>query len=219
MDSDPLFQRKLVQSRATNGTMTEKNLIDREEAARITRYLDLKAPARRADIAFAFGSARSAPTHVAAKLFLEGIVDYIVLTGGRNRQSGEIEADKHLPILRQKGIPPERIILENRSTNTMENVCFARALIEKRLNMDHVNAIVAVSKWYHSRRAVMTLKRFLPQGISYFTSTYQLRFIRRNDWWQNETGRRYVMKEWYNIPLYLKKGHLSDVQQKNGAYV
>jgi hypothetical protein len=73
--------------------------------------------------------------------------------------------------------------------------------------------------WYYSRRAVMTLKRFLPPGIRYFTVTYELHNIRRDNWWLNDVGRHYVLKEWNCIPRYLQKGDLALIQPENGAFV
>jgi hypothetical protein len=73
--------------------------------------------------------------------------------------------------------------------------------------------------WYHSRRAVMTLKRFLPPNIRYFTVTYELHNIRRDNWWLNDVGRHYILKEWHCIPRYLQKGDLGLIQPENGAFV
>ncbi len=56
-------------------------LIEREEADRIARYLDLHAPPRRADLAFVFGTRLPEPANLAANLFGRDLVEYVVLTG------------------------------------------------------------------------------------------------------------------------------------------
>jgi uncharacterized SAM-binding protein YcdF (DUF218 family) len=194
-------------------------LSDQTEIRRITRYLDIQATPKHADVAFVFGSASNIPAQIAASLYQEGIVDYIVLTGGINRESGKPEAEKHLRVLIAEGIPDHKIIFESKSTNTKENVCLAREVMAEKLDLARIKLVVAVGKWYHSRRAVMTLKRFLPPGIRYFTVTYELHNIRRDNWWLNDVGRHYVLKEWNCIPRYLQKGDLALIQPENGPFV
>ena len=101
----------------------------------------------------------------------------------------------------------------------MENVCFARQEMEKKLDLTLIKSVVAIAKWYHSRRVVMTLKRFLPTDIRYFTTTYEFHNIRRDNWWLSNIGIHYVLKEWNCIPRYLKQGNLATIQRENGAFV
>jgi len=190
-----------------------------KEVARITRSLDIQAVPEHADVAFVFGSMSNTPAQIAARLYQDGVVDHIVLTGGINRESGKLEAENRLRVLSAEGIPDQKIIFESKSTNTMENVCFAREVMAEKLDLARIKSVVAVAKWYHSRRAVMTLKRFLPPGIRYFTVTYELPNIRRDNWWLNDIGRHYVLKEWNCIPRYLQQGDLALIQQENGAFV
>jgi uncharacterized SAM-binding protein YcdF (DUF218 family) len=194
-------------------------LSDQKEITRITRYLDIQATPEHADVAFVFGSMSTIPAQIAASLYQEEIVDQIVLTGGINRKSGKPEAENHLRILLAEGIPDHRIIFESKSSNTMENVRFAHEVMAEKLDLALIKSVVAVAKWYHSRRAVMTLKRFLPPNIRYFTVTYELHNIRRDNWWLNDVGRHYVLKEWNCIPRYLQKGDLYLIQPENGAFV
>jgi hypothetical protein len=51
-------------------------------------------------------------------LYRQQRVSYIVLTSGINAQTGENEADAHYSFLTAMGIPADKIVLENRSTNT-----------------------------------------------------------------------------------------------------
>jgi uncharacterized SAM-binding protein YcdF (DUF218 family) len=194
-------------------------LSDQIEIRRITRYLDIQATPKQADIAFVFGSASNIPAQIAAMVYQEGIVDHIVLTGGINRESGKPEAEKHLRVLLAQGIPHDKIIVEGKSTNTKENVRLARGVMAEKLDLARIKSVVAVAKWYHSRRAVMTLKRFLPPNIRYFTVTYELPHIRRDNWWLNDLGRHYVLKEWNCIARYLEQGDLALIQPENGAFV
>ena len=71
----------------------------------------------------------------------------------------------HLQILLDAGVPRERVIVERSSTNTLENVTRALPLIADSIELECIEAVVVVAKWYHCRRATMTLKRHLPAGI------------------------------------------------------
>ncbi len=194
--------------------------ISQAEVNKITEYLDIQAPPRRAEIAFVFGSMSMVPAQIASELYFEKVVRFIIVTGGINRESKALEADAHREFLLEEGVPENCIIVENKSTNTRENVVFAQKVIEEKYsNVLPIQSVVAVAKWYHSRRAVMTLKRNLPPGIRYYTATYQLHNISRSNWWKNDIGLHYVMKEWNSIPVYLKQDNIAEIFKENGAYV
>ncbi|MFL7810537.1 MAG: YdcF family protein, partial [Anaerolineae bacterium] len=145
-------------------------------------YLDLNAPPEHAGLAFVFGTRHAQPAHMAAGLFQRGIVEWIVLTGGSNRLTGLLEAQAHLEIVLAEGVPRERVVVESSSTNTLENVVLALPLLEERGLLQTLRSVVAVCKWYHCRRAVMTLKAHLPDGVRYYTQTYEPDDLRREGW-------------------------------------
>ena len=119
----------------------------------------------------------------------------------------------------ESGVPRECMIVEGESTNTLENVVLALPKLEQQVDLEKLASIVAVTKWYHCRRAMMTLKRHLPAGIRYFAVTYEPQGTRRADWWQSEQGSRHVLKEWDHIPQYLASGDIAELQEENGAFV
>jgi len=92
----------------------------------MAEFLAAEAAPGQADLAFVFGTRHSEPAYIAADLFRRGVVNYVTLTGGNNRLTGENEALAHLAILIRERVPQERIIVEDSSTNTLENVLFAR---------------------------------------------------------------------------------------------
>jgi len=194
-------------------------MLKREEAERVAEFLAAEAAPGQADLAFVFGTRHGEPAYIAADLARRGVVSYVTLTGGHNRLTGENEALAHLAILVREGVPPERIIVENSSTNTLENVTFALPKIAARLPLDSIQAVVVVTKWYHCRRAIMTLKRHLPPGIRYFTRSYEPRDVTRQDWYLRAEAARRVLKEWQCIPAYLQQGHLAEIRREGGAFV
>jgi uncharacterized SAM-binding protein YcdF (DUF218 family) len=191
-----------------------------EEAKRITEYLDIHtAVPKSADFAFVFGTRRSEPAHMAADLIRRNVVRHVVLSGGENRFTGVNEANTHLGILLQNSVPRDRIIVEEKSTNTLENVVFALPLITECIDLEKIKSIVVITKWHHCRRAMMTLKRHLPQGIHYFVASYEPADVTRSNWWLGEEGRKRVLKEWRNIPKYLEQGDIAEIQAYDGAFV
>lgn len=125
-----------------------------QEAKRITPQLDIRtAMPARSHLVFVFGTRLPKPAYLAADLINRGIADTAVLTGRTNRLTGEEEADTHLEILLSHRVPRARIIVENASTNTLENVTLALTKIHARLDLERIESIILVTKWYHCRRA------------------------------------------------------------------
>ncbi len=192
-----------------------------DQISEITGYLDASTPLpARADLLFVFGSRLEKPAHLTAELYHTGVAAYIVLTGGTNRYTGHVEAHVHRDILVNAGVPQNNIIVEDQSTNTLENVTFALPLIEDKMSISSINAVLAVCKWMHSRRALMTLKRHLPAGIRYYAHTYEPEGITRDNWHTTAPKESAnVLKNWESIPKYLAKGHLAEIKRDGDAFV
>lgn len=192
-----------------------------EEIHKITEYLDATTPLPdHADLLFVFGSRWSTPAELAIEVYRHGIVPYIVLTGGDNRFTGENEANSHRKLLLEAGISADKIILENRSTNTLENVTFALPLIDLVVPLSSLKTVLIIAKWMHSRRALMTLKRHLPGGIRYYAHTYEPNGITRENWYLNPRAESAnVMKHWERIPSYLEWGHIEEVRRDGDCFV
>lgn len=96
------------------------------------------------------------PSHV-LKLRLDTAYDYldqneatkVVVSGGQGANEPESEAACMQAYLIEKGIAPERIIMEDKSTNTFENLTFSKALID-----DGEQSVGIVSNNFHIFRAV-----------------------------------------------------------------
>jgi hypothetical protein len=189
------------------------------EAERITQYIDVTAETDEADLLFVFGTMLLEPAHIAAEAMARKRAKYVVLTGGYNRHTGANEAEAHLQILLGMGVPRERIIVENESTNTRENVIFALPHLMKCFDLDSIKSVMVLTKWHHCRRAMMTLKRHLPAGTRYFSLSYEQGGATRSGWWTNQDGYTRVMGNWNSIQEYLKRDHLAEIQEKDGAYI
>src|SRR4028118_1267442 len=194
-------------------------LISQAEAERITQYMDVTAVSKEADLLFLFGTMLPEPAYMAADAFARKWVKYVVVTGGDNRHTGANEAEAHLQILLNNGVPRERNVVENESRNTRENVLFALPHLMKCLDLNSIKSIMVLTKWHHCRRAMMTLKRHLPAGTRYFSLSYEQGGATRSGWWTNEEGYTRVMGNWNSIQDYLTRDHLSEIQEENGSYI
>lgn len=191
-----------------------------EQAQQITRQLDVVTSLPRSlDVLFVSGTRLTQPALLAADLLTREIARHVVLTGGKNPASGMIEADAHLAILLGKGIARDRIIVESESTNTLQNVTWALPKLFERIPPDSISSVGVVAKWYHCRRAMMTLKRHLPMKVKLFAVTYEPGGIARDNWWTTPEGRERVLSEIDCIPRYLLKGDIAEITESAGAYL
>jgi uncharacterized SAM-binding protein YcdF (DUF218 family) len=100
-----------------------------------------------------------------AQLFLDGWAPLLIFSGGlgsiTKRLWHQPEADQFAGIARAMGVPGERILVENASTNTGENVLFTRELLAAR-GLD-VKTFIVVQKPYMERRSFATFRRLWPE--------------------------------------------------------
>lgn len=124
----------------------------------------------KADLIFVFGSTLPDAVPPAAHAFRSGLAPLIVLTGGPNRRKpAHVESDVHAQLLQSQGIAPDQMLVERRSRTSVENVTFARPLIEERL--DSVRTVVAVVKWWQ-RRQLHVLAAGLPTVERIYAATW-----------------------------------------------
>ena len=192
-----------------------------EAMAEITAYLDATTPLPdRADLLFVFGTRLLTPAYIAIDLYTRHKAPYIVLTGGVNRYTGENEANAYFAILTSAGVPAENIIVENQSTTTRENVMFALPLISQKVPLSSIRSVLGVCKWMHSRRALMSLKRYFPQGVRYYACTYEPEGITRENWHRAPRAESAnVLENWEHIPQYLELNQLEEIIRDGDGYI
>lgn len=188
-------------------------ILSDEECGQIQSYLDVGAAELEGsfDLAFVFGTKLPDPALVVADLMLREKARNVLLTGGANRSTQRVEALDHVEILKQAGVSGDRIFLEARSKNTQENVSFGLDKLWSVFRYHEIKRIVAITKWYHSRRALMTLKKQLPADIEIVAYSYEPAQCTRANWAQNSESLWLVLKEWKTIPQYLEIGQLAEL--------
>lgn len=115
---------------------------------------------KKSDCIFVSSSNDTRVAEYAAHLFLQSWSPYIIFSGGNGRGTESWvrpEADVFADIAIQCGVPNEKILIENKSTNTGENILFTKkVLTEKGLDPQ---SIILVQKPYMMRRAFATFKK------------------------------------------------------------
>src|SRR5919107_6431403 len=116
----------------------------RELALRLWRYHKMNQGLERADAVLVLCSYDTSVAERGAQLFLEGWAPLLIFSGGlgaitRNMWS-EPEADQFAKIALSMGVPEEKILIENKSTNTGENVQFTKRLLQEK-GIDPANFI------------------------------------------------------------------------------
>jgi uncharacterized SAM-binding protein YcdF (DUF218 family) len=80
----------------------------------------------------------------------------VIVAGGQGSNEWITEAEAMKRVLIQRGVSEDRIILEDRSTSTLENLEFSKALLtENGLG----NSVIIISEGYHMYRALSVAKR------------------------------------------------------------
>ncbi len=108
----------------------------------------------------------------AAELYLQGWAPLLIFSGGLGRLTAgdwkETEAERFAQIAIKMGVPLEDILIENRSTNTGENILFTQGLLKEK-NLDPPNFIL-VQKPYMERRSLATFRKHWPDKSVLVTS-------------------------------------------------
>ncbi len=143
------------------------------EAAQVVwDYHHLHHTLRPADCILALGSHDVRVAERAAELYLQGFAPWLICAGGLgrltegvwDRPEGDIFADAAMRL----GVPADRILIENRSTNTGENFVRVGELLRAR-GLDP-RTVIVVQKPYMERRAYATAKRHWPDREILVTS-------------------------------------------------
>ena len=108
----------------------------------------------------------------AAQLFLEQWAPLLIFSGGLGAITKELwsepEADQFARIAVEMGVPSKQILIENKSTNTGENVLFTRQMLEQK-GLD-LQQFILVQKPYMERRSYATFRKFWPEKDAIVTS-------------------------------------------------
>ena len=126
----------------------------------------------KADVIVGFGCYYEDIPKRCAELWHQGFAPWVCFSGGLGRNTSGIwsksEAERFAAIAMAEGVPENRIILENKSTNSAENLLFTpKVLAEKGIKEEK---IIAVHKPYMERRLWAAMQVYWPQVRAVYTS-------------------------------------------------
>ena len=141
-------------------------------AEKIWQYHQMKHRLVQADVILVLCSHDTKVAERGAQLFLDGWAPLLIFAGGLGSVTrgmwSEPEADQFAAVAVGMGVPGERILVENKSTNTGENILFTKRLLaEKQLNPQK---FILVQKPYMERRSFATFRRVWPEKEVIVTS-------------------------------------------------
>ena len=128
-------------------------------------YLGMHQEPTKTDCIVGFGNFNTDIARRAAELYHQGYAPKILFTGGLGRNTKSLfpepEAVKFARVAMECGVPEEDIILEDKSTNTKENIDFMREIFEKQgIPHDHV---LGVHQPFMERRICAALGVYWPE--------------------------------------------------------
>ena len=167
-----------------------------------------------ADIGMVFGS-KYYSDHLAARaadLYHQGYFSKIVASGGvGTEQDGRYEAHfiKDL-LVNTYGVPAEDILVEDRATNTQENIEFTKELLDQEIGLENIGALISMGQVYAGRRYMMTLKRRWPEVFA-MASNVNAFDVATEDWHKNPRFKELVLAEWNKLDAYFEKDFIRDI--------
>lgn len=128
-------------------------------------YLGMHQQPQRADCIVGFGNFNDNIARRAAELYHQGYAPKVLFTGGLGRNTQgllpEPEAVRFAKVAMACGVPKQDIILEDRSTNTKENIEFTRKKLQS-LDLPHRH-ILGVHQPFMERRICAAMGVYWPE--------------------------------------------------------
>lgn len=111
-----------------------------------------------------------------------------------------------------RGVPSDLILVQDRSTNTLEDVAFSLDVLEQ--HSISPESIAFLCKGHHSGRCLRTLRKFFPsQTLSpvIYVTEYEGVKVSKADWYQHEVSRGRVYGEYLRIIEYTRRGDIANL--------
>ena len=141
-------------------------------ASKIWDYLKLNHALAPADAILVLCSHDERVAERSAELYEAGLAPLVIFSGGAGAITKQLwqepEAERFAQIAIAAGVPKEKILTENKSTNTGDNVRFTRQMLEG-LGLE-LKKFLLVQKPYMERRSYATFRKLWPEKEVLVTS-------------------------------------------------
>lgn len=189
--------------------MTETKL-DPSVIEHVQRELLVTTELKPADLLFVFGTRHGLPEFLAVieDLWRRDMFSYALVTGGATLGDPATEAKVLRDGMVAFGVDPDRIMLEERATNTGENVTLSLPIIDMTLGLENVRSLIAVGKLFTSARYLMTLERYWPDVEKMLAPVHVDRHPPQ-EWHAHAESREKVLAEWGKLEAYKNAGMIA----------
>ena len=169
-DFSPLGMQCLLAS-GTNGGICLTGTVYQELKV-LWDYMRLDIELRPSDCIVGFGCINDTIPVRCAQLYRDGFAPRVLFSGGLGRNTlgrwTQTEAEHFADIAVKQGVPETAILLEDRSTNSAENILFTREMLEQAGLAQ--GRLICVHKPFMTRRLYAAMKVYWPEADAIFTS-------------------------------------------------
>lgn len=177
---------------------------------------------KKADLIFVFGSTDPGAVQKTLEAYQNGIIKEILISGGgatheKKHESwtdgSKSEAQSIKDKLLLNGVPEEIITIEDRSTNSKENVLYSKQIFD----FSNISSLLFVSKSHAAGRQYRTLRKYLPHNIEMAPYSYETVlngiYINQSNWMLYPESRSLIFGEYLRILYY---SHIGDIESVKG---
>ena len=175
-----------------------------------------------ADVGFVFGGTHPGLWETAISLYRAGVLRRFILTGNSDgsglhhpdwtHSSATPESHAIAEHLVDAGIPDSSLMIEDRSTNSLENVLYAMDMAD----FSKFGSALAITRSYATGRQLRTLRRYLSESTAVHSVSFAAEghssvgpgAIDRNNWTETEPRVRLVLAQYRRIMAYGLLGHI-----------
>src|SRR4051812_42181998 len=177
----------------------------------ITGLLFVREEPVRADLALVFGAADEEDlarrTRQGVRLYREGYVPRLLVTGGGVLALARPEAARMADLARRLGVPEADLLAEDRSNTTVANARYSLDLLRERGLLEGLATVLLVSSEWHMRRVLLTVQATFPRGLR-FVCCPTPEGCTRETWTASEGCRGEEIREWELFSAFREAGLL-----------
>ena len=133
-------------------------------------YMNLHMEPEKAQVIVGFGCYNEEIALRCAELYLQGYAPRVLFSGGLGRNTKQMwtepEARRFAALAAAAGVPEEKILIEDQSTNSAENILFTRRILEGM----GIHRILGVHKPFMERRVHAAMGVYWPEMDCILTS-------------------------------------------------
>ncbi|MHB9144636.1 MAG: YdcF family protein [Symbiobacteriia bacterium] len=174
----------------------------------ISDFLFVQDEPDKADLILVIGGRRQERAGKAVDLYLRGLAPKILFSGGDKQGTGIAEALRLRDWAVERGVRVEDILVEDRAVNTMENVLYSCALIDREIGFANLNAVILISSPMHMRRVRQSFARHCPPNVRLMCIPDDRQDVSRDNWWVEPMTRESVLRELEKVRDYAHKGEI-----------